>query len=308
MIMPKFIWIIFLLCAYTTYAQVKVGDHINTIDGSSLLELESSDKVFVPTRMDTAQMNGIVPLEGALVYNTDANCLFIFEGAGWKSLCTSQTSVTTADTPPTNPGTGDVWFNTRDSSVNLWDGTVWVAFPSQISNGSGPPNAATVPDPVGGTLYVDRTTGTVYAYDGTTWIVQTSNASNGLTKGVGALELGGTLTRATAIDTDSTNTLAIRGLEEQSDPGQAVITVDEASGILRKSSLTDWVQHEEVVIRASDSQNRFTPPLTISSSKKLNVYRNGVKLGFTVINDTTIELENPVVCYRNDEIRIVQYY
>lgn len=296
------------LCAYSAWAQVKVGDNINAIDGSSILELESSNKVFVPTRMAADQMNALSPLEGAMVYNTDEECLFIFEGTAWKSLCNSQLLVTSAPIAPLSPNAGDIWFNDTDASVNLWDGATWIPFPSQISNGNGVPNATTVPNPVSGTLYVDRNTGTIYSYDGTTWILQSSTASNGLTKGTADIELGGSLTRATEITTDTNNTLAIRGLEENPDPTHSVVTVDETNGVLRKSSISNIVQKEEIVILANDSQNRFTPPLTISSSKKLNVYRNGVRLGFTVINDTTIELENPVVCYQNDEIRIVQFY
>jgi len=243
-----------------------------------------------------------------MVYNTDEECLFIFKGAAWKSLCHSRALVTTAATAPLNPNTGDIWFNDMDSSVNLWDGTTWIPLPSQISNGGGVPSAITAPNPVRGTLYVDRNTGTIYAYDGTTWILQTVNATNGLTKGAGNMELGGSLTRATEITTDANYTLAIRGLEENTDPTNSIVMVDETSGVLRKSSISGLVQQEEVVILANDSQNRFTPPLTISNSKKLNVYRNGIKLGFTVVDDTTIELENPVVCFQNDEIRIVQFY
>lgn len=306
--MQQLVWTLLFLCTYNAFAQVKVGDNINTIDGSSIFELESSDKVFVPTRMTATQMNTLSPLEGALVYNTDEECLFIFEGVGWKSLCNSEISVTTAATSPLNPTTGDIWFNETNTSVNVWDGTNWNPLPSPISNGSGAPSAATVPNPVAGTLYVNGTTGDIYSYDGTTWILQTVNASNGLTKGAGTIELGGPLTRATVINTDTNHTLAIRGLEEEIALSNPVVTVDETSGVLRKSSISGFVQQEEVVILANDSQNRFTPPLTISSSKKLNVYRNGVKLGFTVIDDTTIELENPVVCYQNDEIRIVQFY
>lgn len=306
--MKQLLWTLLLLSAYSAWAQVKVGDNINTIDGSSILELESSNKVFVPTRMTTKQMNVLAPLEGAMVYNTDEECLFIFEGAAWKSLCHSQALVTTAANAPLNPNTGDIWFNDMDSSVNLWDGATWIPLPSQISNGDGVPSAITAPNPVRGTLYVDRNTGTIYAYDGTTWILQTVNATNGLTKGAGNMELGGSLTRATEITTDANYTLAIRGLEENTDPTNSIVMVDETSGVLRKSSISGLVQQEEVVILANESQNRFTPPLTISNSKKLNVYRNGIKLGFTVVDDTTIELENPVVCFQNDEIRIVQFY
>ncbi len=70
-----------------TYGQVKIGDNINTIDAASIMELESASKVFVVTRVTTIQMNTITPLNGALVYNTDDNCLFQFNNGSWSSLC-----------------------------------------------------------------------------------------------------------------------------------------------------------------------------------------------------------------------------
>ncbi|WP_378185440.1 beta strand repeat-containing protein [Aquimarina sp. W85] len=68
-------------------AQVKVGDNPNQIDANSLLELESSNKVLVLSRVTTSQMNAITPLNGALVYNTDQNCVYQFTGSVWESLC-----------------------------------------------------------------------------------------------------------------------------------------------------------------------------------------------------------------------------
>lgn len=29
-------------------------------------------------------------------------------------------------TPPSGPNTGDLWFNTNDNTLNVWDGTSWV--------------------------------------------------------------------------------------------------------------------------------------------------------------------------------------
>lgn len=306
--MRRLLWTLLWLCTYSVGAQVKVGDDIDSIDPTSILELQSSDKVFVPTRMTAAEMNTLTPLHGAIVYNTDARCLFLFEGILWKSLCNSEISVTTAALPPSNPASGDIWFNTTDNLVNLWDGTVWTPIPSAILRGNGIPNSSTAPNPVGGMLYVDRGTGNLYSYDGTIWILQTLTATNGLTKTNGGIELGGTLSRATEITMNPGHTLAIIGLEEDDSPLNPIVRMEESTGILRKSSISSIVQQEEIVIVANANQNQFNPPLTISDAKKLNVYRNGIKLGFTVLNDTTIELETPVVCYQNDEIRIVQFY
>ena len=78
---------IFLSLSFFSYSQVKVGSNPNLINQNSLLELESSDKVLVVTRLTNTQMNAITPLNGALVYNTDENCLFQFRNNVWVSLC-----------------------------------------------------------------------------------------------------------------------------------------------------------------------------------------------------------------------------
>ncbi|MGJ8737745.1 hypothetical protein, partial [Zobellia laminariae] len=68
-------------------AQVKIGDNPQVIDPSSILELESSDKVLVITRVDSEQMATIVPNRGALVYNTTADCVYYYDGTAWISMC-----------------------------------------------------------------------------------------------------------------------------------------------------------------------------------------------------------------------------
>lgn len=67
-------------------AQVKIGDNPQNIDPSSVLELESTDKVLVITRVTTAQMNAIVPSQGALCYNTDLQGVHYFDGTQWVNI------------------------------------------------------------------------------------------------------------------------------------------------------------------------------------------------------------------------------
>ncbi|WP_343487730.1 hypothetical protein [Allomuricauda sp. d1] len=78
---------LFLLVMFSATAQVKIGDNPQTIDPASVLELESSSRVLVISRMNSAQMNSLSPLRGALVYNTDTQCVHYFEGAQWINLC-----------------------------------------------------------------------------------------------------------------------------------------------------------------------------------------------------------------------------
>lgn len=76
----------------------------------------------------------------------------------------------------------------------------------------------------------------------------------------------------------------------------------------------EWVQFStdgssnifQVVYYASNGQAQFITPVAFSNPNKLNVYRNGLRIGFTPINPSTIELEPEATCNSNDEIRIVQ--
>ncbi|MDX1333543.1 MAG: hypothetical protein R3252_10975, partial [Robiginitalea sp.] len=76
-----------LLLCQALSAQVKIGDNPQTIDPASLLELESTQQVLVITRVNTADMEAISPSSGALVYNTEASCLFYYDGQRWINLC-----------------------------------------------------------------------------------------------------------------------------------------------------------------------------------------------------------------------------
>ena len=71
-----------LLISQVMLAQIKIGDNPQNIDPSSVLELESTNRVLVITRVSAQQMNTIVPSPGAMVYNTDAGCVFYFDGIG----------------------------------------------------------------------------------------------------------------------------------------------------------------------------------------------------------------------------------
>ncbi len=68
-------------------AQVKIGDNDHIIDDGSLLELESTNKAFVPPRMTIKQRDKIPsPLKGAIIYNTDLECLQVNHGTNdWPS-------------------------------------------------------------------------------------------------------------------------------------------------------------------------------------------------------------------------------
>lgn len=82
------LWAFLLLTTNYLAAQIKIGDNPSNIDSASLLELESTTRTMVLSRVTSAQMQVITPLQGALVYNTDLKCIFYYDGTSWSNLCT----------------------------------------------------------------------------------------------------------------------------------------------------------------------------------------------------------------------------
>ncbi|CAM1346596.1 hypothetical protein [Tenacibaculum crassostreae] len=310
----KLLLLLFLL-SFTTisFTQVKVGDNPSSIHTSSILELESSDKVLVISRMTNAQMNTVQPLRGALAFNTDQNCVFMYDGNVWRSLCNTGAgiNVTTSATAPTINNLGDFWINdTQNNATYIWDGTSWISIDNNPRRGNGAPTSTTAPNPTSGDVYVDSSTGNIYAYDGTTWVNSntTPTANNGLLINAGnTIQLGGALIQPTIISTDITNTLAITGLQNGDTATDDIVTVDRTTGVLKRTSASNLLREEVTEIIATDNQVTFSG-LTLYTTDKINVYRNGVRIDFTIINPTTIEIESAATCYAGDEIRIVQLY
>ncbi|GLU42479.1 hypothetical protein Musp01_01030, partial [Muricauda sp. NBRC 101325] len=96
-------------------AQVKIGNNPQTLNAASLLELESANRVLVITRVTNAQMNAINPLRGALVFNTDEDCIHYFNGTGWVNICEELDNSFTVSTRADYLGALNP--NARDSTV-----------------------------------------------------------------------------------------------------------------------------------------------------------------------------------------------
>lgn len=65
----------------------KVGTQTTSIHASAVLEVESTNKGFLPPRMSTEERNLISsPAIGLTIFNTTDNCLNIWIGQ-WKNLC-----------------------------------------------------------------------------------------------------------------------------------------------------------------------------------------------------------------------------
>ena len=122
------------------------------------------------------------------------------------------------------------------------------------------------------------------------------------------MTLGGSLTRATAITTSALNTLALKGLQTSTSNNDHMIVTDAATGILKQKSISDLTQQSQIVLLSKEGQLEFNTPRTITNVEKIDVYRNGIHVDFTVLNTNTIQLESEAICYKNDKIRIVQLH
>ena len=62
------------------------------------------------------------PLTGQLWFNTTTGVLQVYNGVGFKTLCSAQaTSVA-----PTNNAIGDLWYSTTNQQVSVWTGSNWL--------------------------------------------------------------------------------------------------------------------------------------------------------------------------------------
>jgi hypothetical protein len=91
-----------LLTLYAN-AQVKIGDNPNTINANSLLELESTNKGFLPPRVALNSTASVAPLTGTvtagmLVYSTGgtlADGYYYWNGTAWRLVATSELNTVT---------------------------------------------------------------------------------------------------------------------------------------------------------------------------------------------------------------------
>jgi hypothetical protein len=73
--------------------QAQKGIGTSNPDPSSVLELKSTTKGFLPPRLTTAQRNAIVsPASGMMIYNNEKNCLEWYNGVVWYNGCGTQES------------------------------------------------------------------------------------------------------------------------------------------------------------------------------------------------------------------------
>jgi hypothetical protein len=152
--------------------------------------------------------------------------------------------------------------------------------------------------------------------DSTRWIIVNKiniTADNGLTQTKGNIQLGGSLTMPTSITTSTTNTLSLKGLQS-GDSSDSIVVINPTTGVLRMISSTATVRKVQIYT-ATSGQTTFTTPYNITSTDKVQVFRNGAEMDFTAsIGSQSVTLDfstynDGVVssCLAGDEIKICQW-
>jgi len=218
------------------------------------------------------------------------------------------------------------WVMDFDGNGNptlvIWDGSTWIPVQKDFdpTNELGLLVVADDQDrdsqmmlPKAGDQVWNQDCECIQVFDGIQWVAVASISGvtaveNGLHTLNNTIRLGGDLMIPTSIGTSVGNTLAITNLQNSTLADDEVLVTEKNTGIVRKKALSTLVQEEVVLIIANDGQSQFNTPLPITNYKKVNVFRNGVRIDFSQINTTTIQVEPEAICYQGDEIRIVQFF
>lgn len=96
--------LVFLLVAGAK-AQVKISETSGNPNPSSMLDVESTDRGFLPPRMTTLDRMSISnPAAGLMIFNTDLNCMEYFNGSGWFSMCGIESCLAAPSAPSAQSG------------------------------------------------------------------------------------------------------------------------------------------------------------------------------------------------------------
>src|SRR5690349_17224203 len=108
-------------------AQVKIGDNPSSINPNSLLELESTNKGFLPPRValnnaaSVAPLSGTVPA-GMLVFSSGgslADGYYYWDGSNWKLLTTNNNTVVSKSANATLTKTENIVLARNDIIITL---------------------------------------------------------------------------------------------------------------------------------------------------------------------------------------------
>lgn len=152
-----------LLGGSPLFAQVKIGDNIDTISPYALLELESTEQGLMIPRMTIAQrdaafgaLGSIIPQPGLIIFNTDSSRLEYLrletDSSGkltktWQPVEGEETIVTTGPRP-TDPEAGEIHFNQETSEVAIYneETDTWITLTAPVQTLSISGNTLSISD------------------------------------------------------------------------------------------------------------------------------------------------------------------
>ena len=125
--MKTLVTLLLLFVCVFTQAQVKIGNNPNTINANSLLELESTNKGFLPPRVALNDASLVAPLTGTvpagmLVFSsggTLADGYYYWNGAQWKLVATVGENVVTKTASATLIKTETMVLASNDITITL---------------------------------------------------------------------------------------------------------------------------------------------------------------------------------------------
>ena len=125
--MKTLLSIVLLLILASAHAQVKIGNNPATINANSLLELESTNKGFLPPRVALNSTASVAPLTGTvtagmLVYSTGgtlADGYYYWNGTAWRLVATPELNTVTKSATTTLTKTETFVLASNDITLTL---------------------------------------------------------------------------------------------------------------------------------------------------------------------------------------------
>lgn len=134
--------------------------------GTHICELEARPTIILNSNQPTDDLhNGDLWVDGD-------DLLYYWNGTDWVPITSSGGTVTILSTPPVEPEMGDLWVDSNDFEMYVWEGDAWVHLTGNGTNETGSkvtlsalePNAPEQSD-----LWVDVFDYSMYIWNGTSW-------------------------------------------------------------------------------------------------------------------------------------------
>lgn len=86
--LATFLSAILIIISTSVLAQVSINSDGSDPDGSAMLDVKSTTKgLLIPRMTSTERMTIPSPAEGLMIYDTEEDCIFMWDGTLWQSLC-----------------------------------------------------------------------------------------------------------------------------------------------------------------------------------------------------------------------------